>query len=150
MAVDVVTEPPMTILTSLDREFPLGACTEIRLGKDRELPIYKDFTVLGLIEMDPRLGHAVKEPPLLGSFAGVIRMTRLGPARRLKSLHFLSKLMVSKNTNSLFVPVMLCGEDPYQGFLGHVELEALAVSRQESFQNELPPSTSVNPVPSLN
>src|SRR3989338_9778502 len=120
--IDIVENYPKGRLSEIDRELPMGVCTETRLGRDRELPIYKDFSLLGFIEIDPKLGESVFENPLLGSFTGVVFLTRLGPPRRLKTLSTLSRSLQDAGSqmigaNSFFVPVMLCGNDSYQGSL---------------------------------
>lgn len=152
-AIQVIGEPAFSSLSELDSELPIGACTEVRLGSGKELAIYKDFTLLGMIEIDPR-GDRISERPLLGSFGGVLFMNRLGPAHRLKTLSLLAQLVRRDNKSgagpeSLFAPVMLCGENPYQGSLGYFEIDALRLARVDSYSNQLPPSTSPNKIPQL-
>lgn len=153
LAVEVLSEQSELGARAIDRELPIGTCTEIRLGRDRELPIYKDFTVLGLIDLDPKQSHRMAERPLLGSFSGVLFINRLGPARRLKNLAFLSSVVERRDKavspESLFVPAMLCGENSYQGSLGYLELGALRAAREDDFGDQLPPSTLSNPIPRL-
>lgn len=152
--VDIVEDHPVDGFLEIDRELPMGVCTQTRLGRDRELPIYKDFSLLGLIEIDPKLGEPVFENPLLGSFTGVVHLSRLGPPRKLKTLGTLSRTLQDGGSpvigaNSLFVPVMLCGNDSYQGSLGYLSVQALSAARRDQQAGGLPPSTQLNPVPQL-
>lgn len=152
-AIEVITERPEGGSTPLDQDLPLGVCTEVTLGKDRELEIYKDFTLMGLISIDPKMGSSMSEQPLLGSFVGTVHLNRIGPPRRLKTLGFLSSVVGRRDKqnrpNALFFPVMLCSEDSYKGNLGYIGVEAFDVARQDAFSgSDLPPSTKV--IPRLN
>ena len=138
----------------LNTDLPIGSCTEVRLGQGKELPIYKDFTLLGMIEIDPHRGDRITERPLLGSFGGVIYLNRLGPERHLKSLGLLAETVgrdekSKAGPESLFAPVMMCGNNAYSGFLGYVEIEALRVAQVETESHSLPPSTTGNKIPRL-
>ncbi|MBI1860653.1 MAG: hypothetical protein HYR96_07025 [Deltaproteobacteria bacterium] len=154
LAVQVVGEAVLSNFLELDSELPIGACTEVRLGQGKELAIYKDFTLLGMIEIDPVGGDRIKERPLLGSFTGVLFLNRLGPERRLKNLGILVDVVgqdkkAKAGPESFFAPVMLCGENAYSGFLGYFDVEALRLAKEDSYSDSLPPSTSGNKIPRL-
>jgi hypothetical protein len=139
-------------------ELPMNRCEEVRLGKDKEVPLYKDFSLLGFLKIDPVRGEAIRENPLLTTLQGTVHLNRLGPARKLKTLTVLSRLFgtwgkIHANnpmwdSESLFVPVMLCGNDSYHGTLGFLAENSLQWAAFDDYgESELPPSTYPNPIP---
>jgi hypothetical protein len=169
-AVQIVTDSSTVVC----EEFQLYR--ELKVYKDPTLFLSN----LNLIYTDPASGweSLMYENPLLTTVKGTIRLMRLGPPREFKNFGAIAKIYelaeprlkpVDKAaerserdkrdqesrglaaTQTLIVPIKMCGTDSYNDTLGFVLTSDLRQAQTDEHEDlgGLPPSTPSNPIPVL-